>query len=228
MKYVCAAILSVALVASVCFAGEKPELKDRKDKESYSLGFQFGQSVKDQGVDINPDIYTSGLHDALSGASPRLSQEEIRNTVTELQKRVMEARQKQMREIADKNLAEGKAFLDANKKKEGVISLPNGLQYKILADGAGKTPKATDGVTVNYRGTFIDGTEFDSSYKRETPATLQVGGVIRGWSEALQLMKEGSKWQLFVPPDLGYGERGAGPIPPNSTLIFDVELISVK
>ena len=224
----CAAAFGVGLVASVCFAGEEPELKGLKDKESYSLGYQFGQSVKDQGVDINPEIYSSGLHDALSGANPRLSQDEIRDTVTELQKRVTAARQKEMKEMADKNLADAKVFLEENKKKKGVTSLPSGLQYKILAEGFGKTPKAADSVTVHYRGTLTNGTEFDSSHKRGQPATFQVGKVIRGWTEALQLMKEGSKWQLFIPPQLAYGDRGTGPIPPNSTLIFEVELISVK
>jgi FKBP-type peptidyl-prolyl cis-trans isomerase FklB len=140
----------------------------------------------------------------------------------------MAARQKEMQELADKNLSEGKAFLEANRKKEGVKTLSSGLQYKVLAEGSGKTPKATDEVTVNYRGTLIDGTEFDSSYGRGKPLTVKVNGVIRGWSEALQLMKAGSRWQLFIPPDLAYGERVMGRIPPNSTLIFEVELISVK
>jgi FKBP-type peptidyl-prolyl cis-trans isomerase FklB len=130
--------------------------------------------------------------------------------------------------MAEKNLSEGKAFLEENKKKEGVKTLSSGLQYKVLAEGFGKTPKAADNVTVNYKGTLINGAEFDNSYKRGQPATFKVNGVIKGWTEALQLMNEGSKWQLFIPPELGYGDRGAGPVPPNSTLIFEVELISVK
>ena len=211
-----------------CFAGEKPELKDLKDKESYSLGYLFGHSMKLQGVDINPEVYTSGMRDALGGMNPPLSQEEMQKTVSDLQQRVMAGRQKESKEVAGKNLAEGKAFLEENKKKEGVKTLASGLQYKVLIEGSGKTPKATDEVTVNYKGTFINGTEFDSSYKRGKPATFPVDKVIRGWTEALQLMKEGSKWQLFIPPELAYGDRGAGPIPPNSTLIFEVELISVK
>jgi len=228
MKYVLATILSVGLLSSFCFAAENPELKDLKDRESYSLGYQFGQSLKYQGLDINMEVYESGIKDALGGTKPRLTQEEIQKTVSELQQRVMAARQKELKEMAEKNLSEGRAFLEENKKKEGVKTLPSGLQYKVLAEGSGKTPQATDSVTVNYRGGFINGTEFDSSYQRGKPATLQVDKVVPGWKEALQLMKEGSKWQIFIPPELGYGDRGGGPIPPNSTLLFDVELISVN
>jgi len=228
MKYILTIILSIGLLFSVSFAEEKLELKDQKDKESYSLGYQFGQSLKTQGIDINLDIYASGIKDSLAGKEPQMNPEEIRVTVMELQKRVMAARQKEFEEQSARNLADGKAFLAENAKKEGVKTLPSGLQYKVLSEGSGKTPKEEDTVTVNYKGTLIDGTEFDSSYKRGQPATFQVNGVIKGWIEGLQLMKEGAKWQLFVPPELGYGERGRGRIPPNSTLIFEVELISVK
>jgi FKBP-type peptidyl-prolyl cis-trans isomerase FklB len=158
-----------------------------------------------------------------------MSQEEIRATLTSLQQRLVAARQKELKEKAAKNTEEGKKFLAENQKKAGVKTLPSGLQYKVLTEGAGKTPKAEDTVTVNYKGTLIDGTEFDSSYKRGQPATFQVKGVIKGWTEALQLMKEGSKWHLFIPPELAYGERGAGrDIGPNATLIFEVELLTVK
>ena len=157
-----------------------------------------------------------------------MSQEEVRATIRELQKRVMAVQQKELREKAAMNLAEGRAFLEENKKREGIKTLPSGLQYKVLTDGPGKIPQKTDDVTVYYRGTFVDGTEFDSSRKRKEPATFQVDNVIPGWTEALHLMKEGSKWQLFVPSELGYGERGMGRTPPNSTLIFEVELISIK
>jgi FKBP-type peptidyl-prolyl cis-trans isomerase FklB len=228
MTHIIAAMLGIIIIAANCLAADGLELKDQKDKESYSLGYQFGQSLKRQGLAIDLEIYTSGIRDALSGAKPLLSQEEVNKTVSEIQSRVMAARQKEMQELADKNLSEGKAFLEANRKKEGVKTLSSGLQYKVLAEGSGKTPKATDEVTVNYRGTLIDGTEFDSSYGRGKPLTVKVNGVIRGWSEALQLMKAGSRWQLFIPPDLAYGERVMGRIPPNSTLIFEVELISVK
>jgi FKBP-type peptidyl-prolyl cis-trans isomerase FklB len=228
MTHIIAAMLGIILFAANCLAADGLELKDQKDKESYSLGYQFGQSLKHQGLAVNLEVYTAGIRDALSGAKPQLSQEEVNKTVSEIQSRVMAARQKEMQELADKNLSEGKAFLEANRKKEGVKTLSSGLQYKVLAEGSGKTPKATDEVTVNYRGTLTDGTEFDSSYRRGKPLTMKVNGVIRGWSEALQLMREGSRWQLFIPPDLAYGERGMGRIPPNSTLIFEVELISVQ
>jgi FKBP-type peptidyl-prolyl cis-trans isomerase FklB len=228
MKYVLTSILSIGLLFSYCFAGESPELKDQKDKESYSLGYQFGQGLKAQGLDLNLEVYTSGIRDALGGKNPYLSQEEMKKTLSDFQQRIMAARQKESKEMSAKNLAAGKAFLEENKNKEGVKTLPSGLQYKVLAEGSGKTPKAADNVTVNYKGTLINGAEFDNSYKRGQPATFKANGVIKGWTEALQLMKEGSKWQLFIPPELGYGERGAGPVPPNSTLIFEVELISVK
>jgi len=228
MKQVFTILIGVGLLLSICSAGEKLELKDQKDKESYSLGYQFGQSLKIQGVDVDLDVYTSGIRDALGGKEPLMNQEEIRATIAELQKKAMATRQKEMKEKAEKNLAASKVFLEENKKKEGIKTFPSGLQYKVLMEGSGKTPKATNDVTVNYRGTFIDGTEFDSTYKRGKPGTFQVDRVIRGWTEALQLMKEGSKWQLFIPPELSYGERGTGPIPPNSVLIFEVELISVK
>jgi FKBP-type peptidyl-prolyl cis-trans isomerase FklB len=227
MNYVLVAILSISFLFNICSAAEKVELEDQKNRESYSLGYQFGQGAKSQGLDINVDIYASGIRDALSGSKPQLSEQEIRQTVLELQKR-FDARGKKLKEMSAKNLAESKAFLEENKKKEGVIVLPSGLQYKVLAEGFGKTPKAADNVTVNYKGTLINGAEFDNSYKRGQPATFKVNGVIKGWTEALQLMNEGSKWQLFIPPELGYGDRGAGPVPPNSTLIFEVELISVK
>jgi FKBP-type peptidyl-prolyl cis-trans isomerase FklB len=228
MKYLLITLFSIVYLFSVCLAEERLELKDQKDKESYGLGYQSGQTLKFQGVDINPDVYISGIKDALRGTQPQMSQEEIRATIKELQKRVMALQQKELREKAAMNLAEGKTFLEENKKREGIKTLPSGLQYKVLTDGSGKTPQKTDDVTVHYRGTLIDGTEFDSSRKREEPATFQVDSVIPGWTEALQLMKEGSKWQLFVPPELGYGERGMGRIPPNSALIFDIELLSIK
>ena len=228
MRLVFAAILSVGLLSTFSMAAEKPALTDTKDKESYSLGYQFGQSMKAQGIDLDLEIYASGIRDAVNGATPQFTPEEMRNTVTELQKRLAAARQRERKEMADKNLADGNAFLEENKKKEGVVSLPSGLQYTVLAEGSGKTPKATESVTVNYRGTLTNGTEFDSSFKRGQPATFEVGKLIRGWSEALQLMKEGAKWRIFIPPALAYGDRGTGPIPPNSTLIFDVELLSVN
>jgi len=229
MRIVLATIFFIGFLSGICFAGENPELKDQKDKESYSLGYQFGGSLKSQGVDINLDVYTSGIRDAMSGKTPQMTQEEIRAAVQGLQQRLALARHETLKVQAEKNLAEGKAFLAENGKKGEVKALPSGLQYKVLSEGAGKMPKKDDTVTVHYRGTLIDGREFDSSIAKGQPASFKVGGVIPGWTEALQLMKEGAKWQLFIPPDLAYGEQGMLPrIPPNSTLIFEVELVSVN
>jgi FKBP-type peptidyl-prolyl cis-trans isomerase FklB len=228
MKFFAAIALGIVFLFSVAHAGDKPDLKDLKGKESYSLGYQFGQSLKAQGVDIDLDIYAAGIRDSLGGKEPRMSQEEIRATVANLRQRVAAVQQKALKEQADKNYKEGEDFLIDNARKEGVKSLPSGLQYKILRPGSGRAPKAADTVTVHYRGTLIDGTEFDSSIARGQPQTFKVDGVIPGWTEALQLMKEGDKWQIFIPANLAYGEKGAPPrIPPNSTLIFEVELISV-
>lgn len=221
-------LLSVFVLFSFGLADEKQKLSDRKEKESYSLGYQFGQSLKHQGLEINLDIYTEGIRDALGGKNPLMSEDEIRSTVGELQKRVEAARQKELKEKADKNLADSKSFMEENKKKDGVKTLPSGLQYKVLAEGTGRIPKKTDTVTVHYRGSLIGGREFDSSYSKGKPQTLQVDKLIPGWAEALQMMKEGSKWQLFIPPELGFGERDLGLIPPNSTLILEVELIAIN
>jgi len=229
MKQVLCTILCIFLIFGVCLAGESPALKDQREKESYSLGFQFGKSMKVQGVDIDLDIYTSAIRDALSGEKPRMKPNEIRATIQGLQQRLALARHETQKKQAENNLAKGKAFLTENGKKQGVKTLPSGLQYKVLSEGTGKTPRKDGTVTVQYRGTLIDGEEFDSSIVRGKPATFKVNGVILGWTEALQLMKEGAKWQLFIPPDLAYGERGMQPqIPPQSTLVFEIELISVE
>ncbi len=228
MKHSMVIVLGFALLAGVSHAEGGPGLKEQKDRESYSLGYQFGQYLRAQDLEINLEVYASAIKDALEGKEPPLSKEEIRATVLAVQQRVEAAREKQFKEKAVKNLEEGKRFLAENQKKERITALPSGLQYRVLTEGSGKTPQSTDTVTVNYKGTLIDGTEFDSSYKRGQPATFRVDGVIPGWTQALQLMKEGSKWLLFIPAELAYGERGAGPIPPNSTLIFEVELIAVQ
>jgi FKBP-type peptidyl-prolyl cis-trans isomerase FklB len=185
--------------------------------------------MKRQSIDIDPDILAQGIKDVFAGGKLLLTEEEFRNTMENFRKDMMAKQKMQMQEISDKNKKEGEEFLAENKNKEGVITLPSGLQYKVIKEGDGNLPKATDTVTVHYRGTLIDGTEFDSSYGRGEPATFPVNGVIPGWTEALQLMKAGSKWQLFIPSNLAYGERGAGGrIGPNSTLVFDVELLSIK
>lgn len=227
MKVPVVLIACMVLVASAVFAQDKLELKTQKEKQSYAIGANMGKGLKKSGVDVNAEIVLRALKDALVTGTSQMTDEEISAAITALQKDMMAKQQEQMKTLGEKNKKEGAAFLQANKKK-GVKTLDSGLQYKVMTEGKGKTPKATDTVTVNYKGTLIDGTEFDSSYKRGQPATFPVNGVIKGWTEALQLMKEGAKWQLFIPAELAYGETGNRSIPPSSTLIFEVELISVK
>ncbi len=219
----------MVLFLGVGIAADKPEVKEEKDRISYSVGYQVGGDFKRQGVELNPELLVKGIQDAVSGAKPLLSQQEMNRTLVDLKKKIVADQREAQQKMGEKNLADGKDFLSANGKKKGVVILPSGLQYKILSEGKGKSPGPADSVTVHYRGTLIDGTEFDSSYSRGKPATFQVNRVIAGWTEALQKMKEGAKWQLFIPPNLAYGERGAGSrIGPNATLIFEVELISVQ
>jgi FKBP-type peptidyl-prolyl cis-trans isomerase FklB len=227
MKRVLIDIITVFFLFGVCYAGEKPELKDENDRVNYSLGYQIGGDFKRQGVAIRPELIVKGIQDALSGAEPLMTPQEMNKTLVDLKKRITAAQREQRQKAAGKNLAESKTFLAENAKKEGVKTLPSGLQYKVIKEGSGAMPRATDTVTVHYRGTLIDGTEFDSSHSRGKPAAFRADRVIAGWKEALQLMKEGAKWELFIPPELAYGERG-GRIPPNSALIFEVELLSVK
>jgi FKBP-type peptidyl-prolyl cis-trans isomerase FklB len=217
--------LSVLFLVGLVNAQETPVLKNQKEKVSYIIGMDIGNNLKRQSIDIEPAALARGIKDALAGGKPLLDEQEIQETMALFQKD-MKAKQQ---EVANKNKKEGEAFLAENKKKEGVKTLPSGLQYKVIREGTGKKPKLADAVTAHYRGTLIDGTEFDSSYKRGQPASFAVSGVIPGWTEALQLMGEGAKWQLFVPSNLAYGERGAGAvIGPGATLIFEVELISVQ
>jgi FKBP-type peptidyl-prolyl cis-trans isomerase FklB len=200
-----------------------------KDKLSYSIGTDIGKKLKAQSIDVDPAVVSRGIKDAFTGAKPAMTDEEMKSSLTGLQTQMREKQMAAIKELAEKNKKEGEAFLAANKSKEGVVALPSGLQYKILKAGDGKKPAASDTVVCNYKGTLIDGTEFDSSYKRGEPATFPVSGVIKGWTEALQLMPVGSKWQLFIPSEMAYGERGAGgDIAPNSTLIFEVELLSIN
>jgi len=203
--------------------------KTQKDKVSYAIGMNVGSTLHRQGVDIDPKVLQQGLQDALAGGKTLLSEEEERAVLTELQADMRKKQQEKMQQAGEANKKDGEAFLAANKAKEGVVTLPSGLQYKVITTGTGPKPTASDSVVCNYRGTLIDGKEFDSSYKRGQPATFPVSGVIKGWTEALQLMPVGSKWQLFVPSELGYGERGTGAdIGPNATLIFEVELLSIQ
>jgi FKBP-type peptidyl-prolyl cis-trans isomerase FklB len=226
MKFKLIVVLGILFLVSQVSAQEKLVLKDQKDKISYIVGMDIGNNLKKQSISVNPKILAKGIEDALAGTKSLLTEQEVQETMLAFRKE-MTAKQA---EIAKKNKTEGEAFLAENKKKEGVKTLPSGLQYKVIKAGTGKKPKSNDTVTVHYRGTLIDGTEFDSSYKRGQPATFQVGGVIPGWTEALQLMEQGAKWQLFIPSNLAYGERGAagGLIGPNATLIFEVELVSIQ
>lgn len=200
-----------------------------KDKTSYALGLSIGKGLRRDSVEVEPKIFLRGLEDAMAGGKTLLTDEEAQAAMNALQNDLRKAQGERMQQAAEKNKAAGEAFLAANKTKDGVVTLPSGLQYKILQEGTGPKPTASDSVVCNYRGTLIDGTEFDSSYKRGQPATFPVGQVIKAWTEALQLMPVGSKWQLFIPSELGYGARGAGAdIGPNATLIFEVELLSIK
>ena len=210
-------------------------LKTQKDKVSYAIGMNIGAGVaaklKQQPVDVDQAVLLRGMKDALAGGKTLLTQEEERTVLTQLSLEERKKQEDHMKVAADANKKEGEEFLTANKTKDGVVTLPSGLQYKILTAGTGPKPTAADTVNCNYRGTLINGTEFDSSYKRGQPASFPVSGVIKGWTEALQLMPVGSKWQLFVPSDLGYGDRGADPrsgIGPGATLIFEVELLSIQ
>ena len=223
------AILSLGLLSVSAYAAEKADLKTQKDKVSYSIGLDIGKNLKDQSIEIDPKMLAEGVQDAISGGKRLLTEEEVKGVMMAFQQEMQAKAAAKAKVVGDKNLKEGEAFLAENKKKKGVVTLPSGLQYKIITAGTGKKPKATDTVTTNYKGTLIDGTEFDSSYKRGQPASFPVGGVIPGWTEALQLMPVGSKWQLFVPSTLAYGPRGAGQqIGPNATLIFEVELLSIQ
>jgi FKBP-type peptidyl-prolyl cis-trans isomerase FklB len=204
-------------------------LKTEKDKESYALGMNVGKSLKKDGVDIDPRIVARAIADTLAGSKTLLTDEEARTALMTLQSDVRKRQTAQTDAVGQTNKQEGDAFLAANKNQQGVTTLPDGLQYKILKEGEGPKPTAADSVVCNYRGTLLNNKEFDSSYKRGQPATFPVSGVIKGWTEALQLMPVGSKWQIVVPPDLGYGARGAGAdIGPNSTLVFEIELLSIQ
>jgi FKBP-type peptidyl-prolyl cis-trans isomerase FklB len=217
------------LAAGSAEAQEKPVLKDQKEKISYIIGMDIGGNFKKQSIDVDPDILVRGIKDGLSGAKPLLSEQEAQEVMAAFEKEMRGRQEAAQNAAGEKNKKEGEVFLAENKKKEGVKTLPSGLQYKVIKPGTGKKPAATDTVTTHYKGTLLDGTEFDSSYKRGKPATFPVNGVIPGWTEALQLMEEGAKWQLFIPSNLAYAERGAGRvIGPHATLIFEVELISIQ
>jgi FKBP-type peptidyl-prolyl cis-trans isomerase FklB len=205
-------------------------LKTQKDKASYAIGLNIGKSMHKDSVDVDPNIVLRGMKDGLAGNKPLLTDDEAKATMVALQADLRKKQEEKMLLQGEANKKEGETFLADNKTKDGVVTLPSGLQYKILKEGTGPKPAATDTVVCNYKGTLLDNTEFDSSYKRGQPATFPVSGVIKGWTEALQLMSVGSKWQLFIPSDLAYGARGGpgGGIGPNATLVFEVELMSIQ
>lgn len=228
-------MLACGISLSPAFCQDKPELVTPKQRVSYSLGASIGGNFKRQEIDIDATAFAAGIIDAMSGKCA-LAPDEMRQVLTAFQQEMqskMEDKQKAMDEESategPKNLMKGEEYLTANAKKEGVKTTASGLQYKVIKSGSGRTPKATDVVKTHYHGTLIDGTVFDSSVERGEPISFPVNRVIPGWTEALQMMKEGDKWQLFIPAKLAYGERGAGDkIGPNSTLIFEVELIAVE
>ena len=209
-------------VAAPSVAAEKKELKTKMDRLSYSAGYDMALKIKESGIDLDYDVVLQGARDVLKGRKALMTRKEVGDTVNTY-------REERKNELAENNRKEGQAYLAENKKKEGVVTLPSGLQYKVLKAGEGKTPGPEDVVTVQYRGKLVNGSEFDSSYMRGQPATFALNQVIRGWTEGLQLVKEGGKVQLVIPSDLGYGERGTpgGPIGPDAVLIFEIELLSV-
>jgi FKBP-type peptidyl-prolyl cis-trans isomerase len=233
MKSVFAVLAALVLsTGSALGAADSPladsPLKDQRDKVSYTIGVYTGNNLKSQSVDVDPELIARGIKDSLTGDKVLLTNQEMQDVMAAFQKEMTAKQVEKRKALTEKNLTDGEAFLAANKTKEGVQTTASGLQYKVVESGKGKMPKSTDVVVAHYRGTRIDGTEFDSSYQRNEPATIKLDQVIKGWTEALTLMKEGSKWQIFIPSHLAYGENGVGPIEPNSTLIFDVELIKIS
>lgn len=222
-------MLMVAASAAAEGTPQGKELDGKEDRISYSIGMDIGRNLKRQPFEVDPELLAQGIRDVFSGGKTLLTEEEQKQTLADLQKELTAKQQEQVRRMMEKNRRDGEKFLAENGKREGVVTLPSGLQYKVLKAGTGPSPKLNDTVETNYRGTLLDGTEFDSSYKRGQTATFPVNGVIEGWKEALQKMKVGGKWQLFVPSKLAYGERGAGrDIGPNQALIFEVELLDIK
>ncbi len=225
VKTILLTFLALTVSLSTAVAKEELALDTEKKKISYAVGRNIGESVLASGIDIDFDVFTASVKEAMVGAPGRLTEAEKKEVGAAIQKQ----QQDHAAKVTGENKSIGQEFLGKNAKKDGVKVLPSGLQYKVVTAGTGKSPGSSDSVTVHYRGTLIDGTVFDSSIKRGQPATFPVNGVIKGWTEALQLMKEGAKWQLFIPSDLAYGERGAGAnIGPHATLIFDVELIKIN
>ena len=230
MNGIIAGVLSSGLLLGMAaIAADAPELKDQKAKVSYGIGMNLGAQFKSKDVEIDPQILLRGLEDALAGDKTLMTEAEMRTVLVDYQRENQARQMEKRKQLGDKNKAEGEKFLAENKTKPGVVTLPSGLQYKVVTEGSGDSPKTNDLVTVNYRGRLLDGTEFDSSYKRGEPATMSLARVIKGWQEAVALMKPGAKWELFIPAALAYGENGSGKqIGPNAALQFEIELVSFK
>ena len=228
MRQIVMILLTLSLLSEVCRADEPKPFTNQTSRESYFIGYEFGGNLKNQKIDVDMGVLMSAIHDGLEGSKPRLNPEESRKTRQQLQRKLLVVQNQRKDELATKNKEDGRLFLLANKGQVGIKSFPDGLQYKVLVDGAGPVPNAAAKVKINYRGTLINGTEFDSSYSRGEPVTVDVNSVNVAWSEVLQRMKTGSKWQIFVPSELASGERQSGRIPPNSTLIYELELVSIE
>jgi FKBP-type peptidyl-prolyl cis-trans isomerase len=218
----------IGLMGVPAFAEDTAALKTQKEQEAYAVGVDLARNLRRQGIDLQAEALAKGMRDELSGTPLMLPETELRSALTSFQTGLKQKRARTLMVVAEENRKAGETFLSANKSKEGVVTLPSGLQYKVLKTGEGRTPVEADIVEVNYRGTLLDGTEFDSSFSRGQPASFKVGAVIAGWKEALRLMPAGSKWQLFIPAHLAYAEKGSGRyIGPNATLVFEVELLAI-
>ena len=233
LKKVGLVLVIVLVLSALCYGEVKKTvaqiiLKTQTEKQSYSIGLNIGKSLQKQEINLDQQLLVKGLMDGFTNANPLLTETEIKEVYAAMQQEINAKQAESFVKLGMQNKKDGDQFLAANKAKEGIVTLPSGLQYKELKAGTGPFPSANDTVTVNYRGTLIDGTEFDNSYKRGQPLQISVSGVILGWREALQLMKAGAKWQLFIPSDLTYGVNGAGQlIGPNTVLVFEVELITI-
>ncbi len=229
MRQVVVLMVALAMVSSATFAQKKAQLKTQKQKASYGIGMEIGTNFKEQFPDVDVDAMVRGFRDALAGAKPAIAKPELDSVMAVFQQEMVQRRSERIAVAGAKNLKEGETYCSENKGKPGVVTLPSGLQYRIIKEGTGPKPTAKDTVVCNYRGTLINGKEFDSSYKRGQPAEFVLGQVIPGWIEALQMMPVGSKWELVIPANLAYGERSMGAdIGPNSTLVFEVELLGIK
>jgi len=230
MKVLCIAVLLIGFIGCQTSGEKEVKLESQKDKVSYSIGISVGNNLKKDSVAITPNAFLRGVMDATADSAHRLmTNKQVEETMIAFQQDLQKKKTESAKAAGLKNKQEGDTYLAENAKKTGVVTLPSGLQYRVITEGKGKMPTASSTVTTQYTGRLIDGTEFDSSRKHGRPATFPVAGVIKGWTEALQLMRVGSKWELYIPPSLAYGESGAGGvIPPSATLIFEIELLSVK